>query len=383
MKKRKILVTTGTRAEYGILRPILHAILKSKKLDLYLIVTGMHLSKKHGLTINEIKKDGFKIFATVDMIPKGDTTYFMSEAVGRGIIEFSKILNKVRPDINLILGDRDEMLASSIAAYHMNIPNAHIHGGDKSGGIDEYNRHAITKISNIHFAATKKSKERIIKMGENPRYVFFTGSPTVDEIANKQITSKSNLEKKYGIKFTGKEILLLQHPVTTQTELAEKQIRTILNAIVKTKRITIAIGPNSDAGNNKIFETLKLFSRKYPFIKMYRSMPRNDYLGMLENCGVLVGNSSSGMIEAGYFHIPVINIGTRQEGRERSKNVFDIKDTAVKTIYRTISKALKSRKTINSIDNYIYGTGNASKKITSLLEKLDLNKNLIQKQLSY
>ncbi len=383
MKKRKILVTTGTRAEYGILRPILQVILKSKKLDLYLIVTGMHLSKKHGLTINEIKKDGFKIFATVDMIPKGDTTYFMSKAVGKGIIAFSKILSKVRPDINLILGDRDEMLASAIAAYHMNIPNAHIHGGDKSGGIDEYNRHAITKISNIHFAATNKSKERIIKMGENPKYVFFTGSPSVDEIANKQITNKKDLEKKYGMKFTGKEILLVQHPVTTQTELTERQIQTTLNAIVKINRITIAIGPNSDAGNRKIFEILKLFSRKYPFIKMYRSLPRSDYLGMLKNCGVLIGNSSSGMIEASYFHTPVINIGTRQEGRERAKNVFDIKDTSVKTIYRTILKALRSRKTINSINNYIYGTGNASKKIVSFLEKLDLNKDLIQKQLSY
>ena len=383
MKKRKIVVTTGTRADYGILRPILQYILKSKKLDLYLVVTGAHLSKKHGLTVNEIKKDGFKIFAKVNMIPKGDTTYFMSEVIGKGVVAFSKIFNKLRPDINMILGDRDEMLASAVAAYHMNIPNVHIHGGDKSGGIDEYNRHAITKISNIHFAATKKSKERIIKMGENPKYVFFTGSPSIDEVANKRITNKKVLEEKYGIKFTGNEILLLQHPVTTQTELTERQIQTTLNAIVKMNKTTIAIGPNLDVGNKKIFKILKLFSKKYSFIKIFSSLPRSDYLGMLKNCGVLVGNSSSGMIEASYFHIPVINIGARQEGRERGKNIFDIKNASVKKIYRVMLKALQTRKTTSSIHNCIYGSGNTSKKIVSILEKIHLNKDLIQKQLSY
>ena len=150
--KKKILVTTGTRAEYGILRPLLQKISKSKKLELLLVVTGSHLSQKHGFTIKEIKKDGFKIHKTIDLVPKGNSNYHMAIELGKGIIEFSNIFQKLKPDINLILGDRDEMFASAIAAYHMNIPNAHIHGGDKSGGIDEYTRHAITKISNIHFA---------------------------------------------------------------------------------------------------------------------------------------------------------------------------------------------------------------------------------------
>ena len=144
--KRKISVTTGSRSDYGILRPVLKSISASKKLDLFLIAAGMHLSEKHGLTINEIKKDGFKIYAEVEMMPEGDSNYFMAKALGKGVIAFSNIFRKLRPDINVILGDRDEMLASALAAYHMNIPNAHIHGGDKSGGIDEYNRHAITKI---------------------------------------------------------------------------------------------------------------------------------------------------------------------------------------------------------------------------------------------
>jgi len=379
--KRKISVTTGARADYGILRPVLQAILKSKKLELYLIVTGTHLSKKHGLTINEIKRDGFEIFATIDMVPQGDTNYFMSKALGEGIVAFSKIFSKLRPDINLILGDRDEMLASALAAAHMNIPNAHIHGGDKSGGIDEYNRHAITKISNIHFAATKKSKERIIKMGENPKYVFLTGSPGLDEVVNNKITNKKDLEKKYGLKFDGSEILLLQHPVTTQTKISGEQILSTLKAIAKTKKTTIAIAPNSDAGNKIIFKYLESFSRKYDFIKMYRSLPRSDYLGLLKNCGVLVGNSSSGMIEANYFQIPVINIGIRQEGREKGKNVLDLKYASVKSIYDTILKVLKIKKSIKSTN--VYGNGNASKKILYCLEKINLSKDLIQKNIFY
>lgn len=381
--KRKIVVTTGTRAEYGILRPVLRAILKSKKLGLYLVVTGSHLSKKHGFTINEIKRDGFKIFATIDMIPKGDTNYFMSKALGEGIIQFSKIFQKIKPDINLILGDRDEMLASALAASHLNIPNAHIHGGDKSGGIDEYNRHAITKISNIHFVATKKSKERVIKMGEDPNRVILTGSPSIDEVFSNKITDKKELERKYGLKFSGSEIILIQHPVTTETEFSESQILKTLKAIVKVKNRTITITPNLDAGNKVILKHLRSFSRKYNFIKMCRTLPRSDYLGMLKNCGVLVGNSSSGMIEASYFRVPIVNIGIRQKGREKGKNVLDVKDNSVESIYSAIMKALKMKKSHMIIDNHVYGTGGASKKIVHYLEKIKINKELIQKQIFY
>lgn len=380
MLKRKILVTTGTRAEYGILRPVLRAIDKSAKLELCLVVTGTHLSKKYGLTINEIKKDGFEIVATIDMIPKKDTLYSMSRKLGEGIVAFSKIFHKFKPDINLILGDRDEMLASAIAAYHMNIPNVHIHGGDKSRGVDEYNRHAITKMSNIHFVATRKSKERVIRMGEDPDHVFLTGSPSIDEIVTSKITNKKELEKKYGIKFTGNEILLVQHPVTTQTDLSERQIRNTLEAIVKIGNTTIAIAPNSDAGNKAIFKYLRLFSSRYDFIKIYGSLPRSDYLGMMKNCGALVGNSSSGMIEASYFHVPVVNIGIRQEGRERGKNVFDVKDESTRSIHNTISKALEMRRFTS---DHVYGNGKASEKIVKHLEKINFDKDLIQKQIVY
>ena len=381
--KRKISVTTGSRAEYGILKPVLKAIDESKKLELYLIVTGMHLSKRHGFTINEIKKDGFKIYSIIEMMPRDDSTYSASTALGSGIIEFSKVFRKLKPNINLILGDRDEMLASAIAAYHLNIPNGHIHGGDRSqGGIDEYNRHAITKMSNIHFVATKKSYQRVIKMGENPKNVFLTGSPSIDAIINEEITAKQSLEKKYPFAFNGNEILLLQHPVTTETELSKLQISVTLDAIVKIKRPTIAIAPNSDAGNKAIFENLRLYSQRHESINVYPSVPRNDYLGMIKHCGVLVGNSSSGVIEASYFNTPVVNIGIRQKGREKGKNVIDVPDGNADSIYCAIMRALQMRKR-KFINSYIYGKGKASQKIVHCLEKINLNKDLIQKQIFY
>lgn len=378
---RKITITTGTRADYGILRPLLYQILKSKKLKLYLIVTGTHLSKKHGFTINEIKKDGFKIAATFPMIPKGDSNYFMSRALGEAIVKFSGVFLKLKPDINLILGDRDEMLASAIASYHMNIPNAHIHGGDKSGGIDEYNRHTITKISNIHFAASKKSMSRIIKMGENPKNVFLTGSPSIDEVKSNKISTKEELECNYNLQFTGNEILLLYHPVTTESQKSEQQIDNILRAILRVGNTTIAIAPNSDAGRKKIFNYLKSYSKKYDFIKLYTTLPRNDYLGMLKNCGVLLGNSSSGIIEASYFDTPVINIGIRQKGREKGKNIINIKDESVDLIYSAILGALKRKSKF--VSKHVYGKGKASFEIVKYLERIHLGKALIQKQINY
>ena len=383
LKRRKILVTTGTRAEYGILSPVLKKINDSKKLELLLVVTGTHNSKKYGMTINEIKKDGFKIAKIIKNLPKSDTHYSVTQSLGEGIVYFSKVFKKLKPDINLILGDRDEMLASAISAYHMNIPNAHIHGGDKSGGLDEYSRHAITKISNIHFPATEKSKKRILKMGENPKFVFVTGSPSVDEIKNNKITTKKALERKYGINFYGNEILLIYHPVTTQLEKDSTQIYNILNSIVKLGYTCIAIAPNSDAGRNEIFCALKNYSKKYKFIKIFSTLPRSDYLGMLKNCGVLLGNSSSGMIEASYFQIPVVNIGIRQKNREKGKNVIDVNINSKNLVYQAIQKALKIKKSKKSTFDFPFGKGNSAQKIVTHLENVSLGKYLIQKELTY
>lgn len=380
MKKRSVIVTTGTRADYGILRPILDEIKNSHKLDLKLIVTGSHFLKEYGMTVNQIKKDGYEITAKIINIPKTDSKFESTKILGQTIIEFSKIFKKLKPDINVILGDRDEMLASAIAAYHMNIPNAHIHGGDKSGGLDEYTRHAITKLSNIHFAATKKSANRILKMGEKPQVIFHTGSPSIDEIIKDKITKIHELKKKYDAKIVDNEILLVQHPVTTETEETENQINETLKAIIKLQKNTIIIGGNIDPGNQIIHKKIKQFINKYDFIHFYPTLPRNDYLGFLKNCKVLVGNSSSGIIEASFFGIPVINIGIRQNKREHGKHVINVKQFDKKLIYKALLKAKRMKHSPNSS---LYGNGNASKKIIKILETIKIDDNLIKKQIFY
>jgi len=379
--KRIISVTTGTRADYGLLRPLLHLISKSTKLELKLIVAGMHLSKKHGMTINEIKKDGFKINGLVKMIPLHNYPFDMSIALGNGIIGFSRIFKKIKPDINLVLGDRDEALASSLAASHMNIVNAHIHGGERTHGIDEYNRHAITKISNIHFAVTKNSKERILKLGENPKFVKFTGSPSIDEIRLGNFKNKQFLEKKYDLNLNEINFLLVYHPVTTEFQKSKSQIKNILEELIVFKRKILAIAPNSDAGNKEIFNNLKLFSKNYPFLKIFPNIPRTDYLGLLKNQIILVGNSSSGIIEASYFGTPVINIGMRQDGREKSDNVIDCKNSKI-NIKNSINHAIKL-KNKTYVNTKIYGNGHASEKILQTLENIKLDEKIIQKQIHY
>ena len=379
LTKRKITITTGTRAEYGILRPILEEISKSKRLQLFLIVTGTHLSKKYGMTINEIRKDGFRVYQKFKFLPSNDTKFSVTKTFGEGVIQFGKIFNKIKPDVNLILGDRDEVFASAIAAYHMNIPNAHIHGGDISGNIDEYSRHAITKISNIHFAATKKSQKRIIKMGENPKFVFLTGSPSIDDLRDDRISNQRKFEKKYGFKSDKDLMVLLQHPVTTQIDNTKKHIQNTLKAVDFFTHKKIIISPNSDAGNSIIFKNIRKFASKQKFTKVFSSLPRSDFLYLIKNCGVLVGNSSSGLIEASYFGTPVVNIGIRQHGREISNNVVNASSDSIISIRRAITCALKK----NTKPSYLYGDGNSSQKIVRHLEKIKLNSELIEKKLSY
>jgi len=375
--KRKITITTGTRADYGILKPVIQEIKNSKNLDFHLIVTGMHLHDKFGKTIDEIKSDGYKISSIVKTDLSNDSLINNSLNLGNSIIGFSKVFKKIKPDINLVLGDRDEMLSSALAASHMNIPNAHIHGGDKSKGtIDEYNRHAITKISNIHFAATIKSKNRIIKMGENPKYVFLTGSPSIDAVISNKFVKPNNLD----LDLIQKSILLVHHSQTTEPLQSEKEILKILSIIKSLKKQVIAISPNSDYGNEKIFKALKRFSKNYNFIKLYKSLPRNQYLYLLKNCDMLIGNSSSGIIEGSYFEIPVINIGIRQMNRDMDKTIINLKNPSAISLKKAILKSENNKKLKKQ---KIYGKGNSSKIIIRILEKINLNNQLIQKQLSY
>lgn len=382
-RMKKIAVITGTRAEYGILKPVLSEIDKHPDLDLSLVVIGMHLLKEFGYTIKEIEKDGFKIEAKIEGLYDEDSRIDMAKSIGKGIIKLSEALDKVKPDILLLLGDRGEMLAGAIAATYMNILIAHIHGGEVSGNVDEPVRHAITKLAHIHFSATKESVNRIIKMGEDPSNVFVVGAPGLDTILNENLIGPAELSKKYNLDLSKPILLVVQHPVTTEVEDAPDQIRETLEALSELKYQTILIYPNADAGGRKMIEMIKKYE-KYPFIKTFKSIPHKEYLSLMKIASVMVGNSSSGIIEAPSFGLPVINIGSRQEGRERAENVIDV-DYDKEQIKTAIKKALYDKTFKEKVKNCKnpYGDGKAGARIADILSKIKIDKKLLQKRLTY
>lgn len=380
---RKIAVVTGTRAEYGILKSVLKAIKTNPKLDLALIATGMHLSEEFGRTVKEIENDGFKIDEKVKILHEKDTGAAMAKSVGKCIIEMTKVLNRINPDFLVLLGDRAEMLAGAVAACYSIIPIAHIHGGEVSGSVDDSVRHAITKLAHVHFPATRMSANRIIKMGEDPTRIFIVGAPALDTILNEKILEPAELSKKYNLDSTKSILLVLQHSVVTEADEAAHQIKETLDAIVKLKHQTILIYPNADAGGRRMIEVIKKYER-YPFIKSFKSLPFSDYLGLMRIAGVMVGNSSSGIIEAPSFHLPVVNIGTRQTGRERSTNVIDVGYDR-QEIIKAVKKALNDwrfRKNVKKCKNP-YGDGKASQRIVKILGRIKITPRFLQKKITY
>ena len=382
---KKIAVVTGTRAEYGILQPVLRAIDAKQGLRLLLVVTGMHLSHEFGYTVDEIEKDGFKISARVDMVPGSDTLEAMAESVGTGIIGMAKTWQQLKPDIILVLGDRVEPLAAAISGAYMNILVAHIHGGDSSkGGLDEYARHAITKFAHIHFPATQRSAERIIKMGEDEWRVHVVGSPAMDAILNEPLIPREQVIKKFGIDSEKPLILLVQHPVTTEADKAGEQMTETLEAVTELGYPVIQLYPNADAGGRRIIEVIRDYEKRYSFIKTFKSLPRREYLSLLKVTSVLVGNSSSGMIDAPSFGLPVVNIGGRQEGRERGDNVIDVGYNKEK-ITTAIKKALTDTKFLKVVKKCYnpYGDGKASVRIAEILSSIANTPQLFQKKITY
>ncbi|HAZ36847.1 MAG TPA: UDP-N-acetylglucosamine 2-epimerase (hydrolyzing) [Clostridiaceae bacterium] len=380
---RKVAVITGTRADYGILYPVLKAIDSSQNLKLQLIVCGMHLCPDFGMTIKEIEKDGFEISDKFETVFSSDTGSSMAKTVGLSIMYAAQSFERLKPDIVLVLGDRGEMLAAAIAACYMNIPVAHIHGGEVSGTVDESIRHAITKLSHIHFPATEDSRNRIIKMGEKEENVFVVGAPGLDVIKSTKYISREEFLNKFGLK-DDKIILMTQHPVTTEIDDVDFQIRETLNAIVSIGKQTVITYPNSDSGGRMIIRRIEEYRQKYSFIKVYKNLSQYDYLNLLNNADVMVGNSSSGIIEAASFKLPVVNIGTRQNGRLRGINVMDAAYSR-KEIINAINKSLYDDNYIKSLDKCInpYGDGNASGRIVKILNDIKIDRNLIQKKITY
>jgi UDP-hydrolysing UDP-N-acetyl-D-glucosamine 2-epimerase len=379
--KRKILLVTERRADYTKFRPILKEISKSKKLDYFLIVTGSHLLKEHGKTINEIKHDGFKITSTFSMFNKTekDNGAEMTRSFGRAVIKLSNIIEKLKPDIILTGFDIGANFAATIIGAHMNIVVAHIEGGELSGTIDESIRHATSKFAHIHFTSNSNATNRLKKMGENSKYIFTVGNTSLDGIKNIKKIQKSKLEKIYRIDLSKKFIIILQHTVTSEINSVEKNFLKTIEVIKEINIPSIVILGNSDAGSKKIVKLLKNSQ-----IKEYSNVPYVDYINLLQHSAALIGNSSSGIIEAPFLHIPTINIGTRQEGRLRSESVIDVEYNKNK-IKNAILNIISDKKFLKKIkkQKQLYGTGNSSKKIVKILEELNLNNFPIQKKMMY
>jgi GDP/UDP-N,N'-diacetylbacillosamine 2-epimerase (hydrolysing) len=364
--KKKIYVVTGSRADYGLLKILLNKFRNDKKVDLKILVTGMHLLPDFGSTFKEIIKDGFKINKKIKILGHLDTPAAISKATGLGIIKFSSIFRLSKPDMLVVLGDRYEILSAVIAANFHQIPIAHIGGGDTTlGSIDESIRHSITKMSWLHFASSLSSKKRIVQLGENPNRVFVTGSLGVDTLKNTKLLSKKNIERKLKFKFNKKNILITFHPVTLENNTSKKHFDQILLAISKLKHTKLIFTyPNSDTYGKIIIKMIKNFiaSKKNDAIA-FSSLGQINYLSILNNVDCVLGNSSSGLFEAPSFKVPTINIGDRQEGRLKANSVIDCKPNK-KSIFKFIQKIYtkKFREKLRYTKNF-YEKKNTSEEI--------------------
>lgn len=384
-KKRKIAVVTGTRAEYGILKPLLDEIEKSRFLQLELLVSGMHLLKDYGLTGKEIKKDGFREIVKVPMYEQKIDFSYYGAALGQGIKNFIKIFSKTKPDILVILGDRLEPLAAALAAATLRIPIAHIHGGDKtdSGHIDESIRHAITRFAHIHFAPSEKCHKRLLKMGEESWRIYKVGALGLDSVLNTPFAQKKELFNKLKLNPNKKTILCLFHPVHLEAEKMGKQMKEIIGALKKLKTQSLIIYPNNDSGTLNIIGEIKK-AENSGFIKTRFNLFHSDYVNLLRYADILIGNSSSGIVEAPSVKLPVVNIGSRNVGREHAENVIYV-EAKEREILNAIKKGLSDKNFLKKVKKAKnpWGDGKTSKRIVKTLTEIELNDKLLQKKITY
>ena len=380
-ENKKICVITGTRADYGLLRWVIDGLDKSNKLKLQLIVTGMHLSPEHGMTINEIKKDGYKVTKILEMLLSSDTPSGISKSIGLGIIGFADIFRSLKPDLIVVLGDRYEILSACIAAMTARIPIAHLHGGETTEGvIDEAIRHSITKMSHLHFVATNEYKKRVIQLGEDPEHIFQVGGLGIDNIKNLNLLDKKELERALNFKFAEKNLLVTFHPETLQKMKSGVQLDALLTALkTQSDSKIIFTMPNADTESRILASKIRNFCDKSPNTKFFTSLGQLKYLSCLKHVDAVIGNSSSGLIEMPSFKKATINIGERQKGRISAQSVIHCKADQI-SILGALKKIYSSKfqDSLLEIKNP-YGEGGASKKIINILEKIDL-KDLIKKK---
>jgi UDP-hydrolysing UDP-N-acetyl-D-glucosamine 2-epimerase len=372
---RKIAVFTGTRADYSRLYSVMKAIHEHSDLELSVIAAGMHLIEKHGLTLNQIEQDGFKVDRKVYTLIEGETLETMTKSVGLTVTEMATVLQNLKPDILVVHGDRFEVMGAAVAGAMMNIPVAHIQGGEVTGSVDESLRHAITKLSHIHLPSNQDAADRLLRMGELPESIHIVGCPMVDNLLQRQKMSRNevfaspliSIEKDV-IQYDPAEpfLLVMYHPVTSEVDKLYHQASTLLKAVVRTGMQAIWLWPNADAGAREVVNAIKTedgFFRENSRVGFYRNLPVDLFLSALDHCACLVGNSSTGMREACYFGVPVVNVGTRQNGRLRTSNIVDVPHDEEIIFRAIVAQCEKGRYPIEPV----YGEGNTGRKIAELL----------------
>jgi len=375
MGARRIAVTTGTRADYGLLYPLLCEIRNDPAFELQLIVTGMHLSPEFGLTYRDIEKDGMQIGARVEMLLSGDTPSAIAKSIGLGTIGFADVLQQLRPDLLVLLGDRFEALAAAQAALVARIPIAHIHGGEVTeGAIDEAVRHSITKMASLHFVAGSSFRRRVIQLGEQPDRVFNFGAPGLDNIRRLKLLERDELERVLGFSLGARFFLVTYHPATLGSRPPEESMGALLHALdaFPDARVVMTY-PNADTGGRILIRQVERYAATNPGrVLAVASLGQLRYLSVMRQADVVVGNSSSGLIEAPTFRKPTVNIGERQRGRPRAVSVIDC-DEAASAIVRAITKATSTefQSELHGVVNP-YGDGKAATRIADELRRVAL-----------
>jgi GDP/UDP-N,N'-diacetylbacillosamine 2-epimerase (hydrolysing) len=373
MKKRKICIITGSRAEWGLFYPLAKEINENKdRFILQIVATGGHLSKEYGFTYREIEKDGFRIDRKVSNLQRNDRAEDITKSVSLGITGIVRVLKALQPDLVFLLGDRFEILSGAIACLFLKVPIAHIHGGELTeGSLDDSIRHAITKMAHLHFVSTEIYRKRVIQMGEEPRRVFNVGALGIDNIKNTDLLGREEFERRINFKLGKRNLLVSFNPSTAEKkEIVEDQLRALLKAVSKLKQTKIIFSkPNPDIYSQTIIRLIDDFVRRNKDrMASFRSLGRVLYLSSLQFLDAVVGNSSSGIIEAPNFGIPTVNIGNRQAGRVKPPSVIDAKGR-YPAIKRAIQKALSERFCmISQRRKNPYGDGKAAKRIIRIIK---------------
>lgn len=378
---RRIGVVTGARADYGILRPVLRAMTNTPALQLQLFVTGAHLAPEFGSSLEQIAADGFDTSDRMEMLLAGDSATATATSIGVGVTAFANRFARGRPDVLLLTGDRFEMLAAAVAALSFAIPLAHLHGGEISeGAIDEQIRHAITKMSHLHFASTPIAAARIAQMGEQAWRITVTGAPALDNLRCGGEMTREELEQRLGLRFVTDPLVVTFHPVTLQIDQVGSQIGELVATLQSVPRPLVITYPNADTANGTVTAALRQLAASRPDAVFVPNLGTRAYFSLLRIAAAMVGNSSSGIVEAPSFQLPVVNVGLRQGGRDRAPNVIDV-DVDRRAIAAGIDRALSPafRDSLRGLTNP-YGDGHASERIVAVLEHVALNAALLVKR---